>query len=177
ERAGRDAAPLRRLARRDHAGARPRCRRLRLDGRRPCAHRKPRASGGRRYHHERSAGLFKVDNVKRLCLLLLAGLLVASAPAAADDTPTPTTIPAGVTINGVDVGGMTAEVASAAVLEAFQQPLHLQVGSTEVLVTPDVLGATPVVDRAIQRALVAQPNTAVSLGISIVRSTTGVAPR
>jgi len=109
--------------------------------------------------------------VKRLCLLLLAGLLVASAPAAADDTPTPTTIPAGVTINGVDVGGMTAEVASAAVLEAFQQPLHLQVGSTEVLVTPDVLGATPVVDRAIQRALVAQPNTAVSLGISIVSGT------
>jgi len=109
--------------------------------------------------------------MKRLCLLLLAGLLVASAPAAADDTPAPTTIPAGVTINGVDVGGMTAEAASAAVLEAFQQPLRLQVGSTEVLVTPDVLGATPVVDRAIQRALVAPPYTAVSLGISIVSGT------
>ncbi|HWJ44716.1 MAG TPA: L,D-transpeptidase family protein [Gaiellaceae bacterium] len=109
--------------------------------------------------------------MKRLCLLFVAGLLVASAPAAADDTPAPTTIPLGVTINGLDIGGMTADTASQAVLQAFQQPLRLQIGSTEVLVTPDVLGATPVVDRAIQRALVAQPNTAVPLGISIVSGT------
>jgi lipoprotein-anchoring transpeptidase ErfK/SrfK len=109
--------------------------------------------------------------MKRLCLLFLAGLLLASAPAAADDTPAPTTIPSGVTIGGVQVGGMTAENASAAVLQAFQQPLQLQIGTTDVLVTPDVLGATPVVDRAIQRALVAAPNTAVSLGISIVSGT------
>jgi lipoprotein-anchoring transpeptidase ErfK/SrfK len=110
--------------------------------------------------------------MKRLCLLLLAGLLVGSAPAAADDTPvTPATVPEGVTINGLDIGGMTPDAASAAVLQAFQQPLVLQVGGTQVLVTPDVLGATPVVDRAIQRALVAQPNTAVSLGVSIVTGT------
>ena len=108
--------------------------------------------------------------MKRLCLLLVAGLLVASAPAAADDVPAPT-IPLGVTINGLNIGGMTAEDASAAVLAAFQQPLQLQVGTTDVLVTPDVLGATAVVDRAIQRALVATPNTAVSLGVSIVSGT------
>jgi lipoprotein-anchoring transpeptidase ErfK/SrfK len=106
--------------------------------------------------------------VKRLCLLFIAGLLVASAPAAADDTPAPATVPIGVTISGVDVGGLTPDVASSTVLQAFEQPLQLELGPMEVLVTPDVLGATPVVDRAVQRALVAQPYTDVSLGISIV---------
>jgi lipoprotein-anchoring transpeptidase ErfK/SrfK len=109
--------------------------------------------------------------VKRLCLLFVAGLLVASAPAAADDVPAPATIPEGVTISGVAVGGLTPDVATATVQQAFAQPLQLEVGSTEVLVTPDVLGATPVVDRAVARALVAQPYSSVSLGVSIVSGT------
>jgi lipoprotein-anchoring transpeptidase ErfK/SrfK len=104
--------------------------------------------------------------VKRLCLLLLAGLLVASAPAAADDAPA--TIPDGVTIAGVAVGGLTADVAAATVQQQFNQPLDLEVGTMSVLVTPDVLGATPVVDRAIERALAAQPNTPISLGVNVV---------
>jgi hypothetical protein len=104
--------------------------------------------------------------VKRLCLLFLAGLLVASAPAAADDPPA--TIPDGVTIAGVAVGGLTPDVAAATVEQQFNQPLDLEVGTMSVLVTPDVLGATPVVDRAIERALAAQPNTPISLGINIV---------
>jgi lipoprotein-anchoring transpeptidase ErfK/SrfK len=96
---------------------------------------------------------------------------VASAPAAADDVPAPATIPDGVTISGIAVGGLTTDVATTTVQEAFAQPLQLEVGPTEVLVTPDVLGATPVVDRAVQRALVAQPYTNVSLGLSIVTGT------
>jgi lipoprotein-anchoring transpeptidase ErfK/SrfK len=106
--------------------------------------------------------------VKRLCLLFAAGLLLASAPAAAEDAPPPATIPEGVTIAGIAVGGLAPDVATATVQQEFAQPLQLEVGTTEVLVTPDVLGATAVVDRAIARALVAQPNTNVSLGISIV---------
>jgi lipoprotein-anchoring transpeptidase ErfK/SrfK len=104
--------------------------------------------------------------VKRLCLLFLAGLLVASASAAADDVPA--TIPDGVTIAGVAVGGLTPDVAAATVQQQFNQPLDLEVGTMTVLVTPDVLGATPVVDRAIERALAAQPNTPISLGVSVV---------
>lgn len=106
--------------------------------------------------------------MKRLCLLLAAGLLLASAPAAAEDAPPPATIPEGVTVAGIAVGGLAPDVATAMVQQEFAQPLQLEVGTTEVLVTPDVLGATPVVDKAIGRALVAQPNTNVSLGISIV---------
>ena len=105
--------------------------------------------------------------MKRLCLLFLAGLLVASAPAAADDLPPPATIPVGVTIGGIAVGGMTPEAATDAVLYEFNLPLTLLVGTTRVQVTPDVLGATAVVDKAVERALAAQPSQTVSLGVSV----------
>jgi len=108
--------------------------------------------------------------VNRVSLLLsiVAGLLVAgvlaSAPAAADP---PATIPLGVTIGGVQVGGLTPEAAAAAVQQAFQTPLELDVGSTQVLVTPDILGAVPVVDKAIERALAAAPDAVVPLGVTV----------
>ncbi|HEX9599841.1 MAG TPA: L,D-transpeptidase family protein [Gaiellaceae bacterium] len=109
--------------------------------------------------------------MKRVSLFLsiLAGLTVAgvlaSAPSAADP---PATIPLGVTIGGVQVGGLTPEAALTAVQQGFDTPLELQLGSTRILVTPDVLGATPVVDKAIERALTAEPNSAVPLGVTVV---------
>jgi len=107
--------------------------------------------------------------VKRLCLLFVAGLLIAAAPAAADDPAA--VIPAGVTIGGVDVGGLAPDVATATVQQEFQQPLQLEIGATEVLVTPDVLAATPVIDKAIEKALVAQPYATIPLGVSVVTGT------
>jgi lipoprotein-anchoring transpeptidase ErfK/SrfK len=109
--------------------------------------------------------------VKRLCLLFVAGFLLASASAAAEDTPTPATIPDGVTIAGVAVGGLTPEAAAATVQQQFAAPLELEVGTTSVLVTPDILGATPVVDKAIERALAAQPYTPIPLGVTVVSGT------
>ena len=109
--------------------------------------------------------------MKRVSLFLsiLAGFTVAgvlaSGPSAADP---PATIPLGVTIGGVQVGGLTPEAALTAVQQGFDTPLELQLGSTRILVTPDVLGATPVVDKAIERALTAEPNSAVPLGVSVV---------
>jgi len=108
--------------------------------------------------------------VKRLCLLFLAGLLVASAPAAADDAPA-ATIPLGVTIGGIQVGGLTPEAATQTVQSGFDQPLTLLVGRTRVQVTPDVLGATAVIDKAVERALAAQPNQPIPLGVSVVSGT------
>jgi lipoprotein-anchoring transpeptidase ErfK/SrfK len=103
--------------------------------------------------------------VKRPILFFIAGLLVVSAPAVADP---PATIPTGVTIAGVDVGGLTPDAATAALQQEFSKPLQLDVGSTRVLVTPDVFGATPAIDPAIQKALVAQPGTAIPLGVTVV---------
>ena len=106
--------------------------------------------------------------MKRFIFLFIAGLLIASAPAVADP---PATIPTGVTIAGVDVGGLTPDVATATVQREFQKPLQLDLGSTRVLVTPDVLGATPAIDAAIEKALAAQPGTAIPLGVTVVTGT------
>jgi lipoprotein-anchoring transpeptidase ErfK/SrfK len=112
--------------------------------------------------------------VKRLSLLfvIVAGLLVAGAVAsalpAADE---PVAIPVGVTIGGVQVGGLAPDAATAAVQQAFDTPLELELGTTSVLVTPDVLGAAPVIDKAIERALAAEPNAAIPLGVSVVPGT------
>jgi lipoprotein-anchoring transpeptidase ErfK/SrfK len=117
--------------------------------------------------------------VKRVSLLLsiVAGLAVAgvlaSAPPAAEPPPGTTTtvpsgtIPTGVTIAGVDVAGLTREAAAAVVLEAFATPLELQLGTTRVLVAPDDLGAAPVLEKALDRALTAAPDTAVPLGVTV----------
>jgi lipoprotein-anchoring transpeptidase ErfK/SrfK len=110
--------------------------------------------------------------VKRVSLLLsiVAGLAVAGMPASlvANAADPPAAIPVGVTIGGMQVGGLTPEAATTAVLQGFQAPLELQLGSTRILVTPDLLGATPVIDKAIERALAAEPNSAIPLGVSIV---------
>jgi len=77
----------------------------------------------------------------------------------------------GVTIGGVQVGGLAPDAATAAVQQAFAPPLELELGTTRALVTPDVLGAAPVIDKAIERALAAEPNAAIPLGVSIVPGT------
>lgn len=117
--------------------------------------------------------------MKRVSLLIsiVAGLAVAGALAsalpAADPPPgTTTTVPTGtiapgVTIAGVDVAGLTREAAAAVVQAAFETPLELQLGTTRVLVTPDVLGAVPVLEKALDRALAAAPDTAIPLGVTV----------
>jgi len=98
-----------------------------------------------------------------LVVVFVAGLL-GSAPAAADS---PSTIPLGVTIGSVHVGGLAPEAAAAAVEEAFEVPLELLLGRTRVLVTPDILGAAPGVEKAIERALAAAPDSVVPLGVTV----------
>jgi lipoprotein-anchoring transpeptidase ErfK/SrfK len=93
---------------------------------------------------------------------VLAGALL-TARAAAD---TPATIPEGVTIGATTVGGMTPDQATAAVQQAFSVPLKIILGTTTISVTPDVLGAVPAIDKAIERALAAPPDTAVPLGVN-----------
>jgi lipoprotein-anchoring transpeptidase ErfK/SrfK len=121
--------------------------------------------------------------VKRAALLLctltglaLAGSLAAvvSAGPAPNQTTTSTsttttpsgTIASGVRIAGIDVGDTGTADAARAVEAAFDAPIELLVGRVRVLVTPDVLGATANVDKAIERAATAAPGTNVPLGIA-----------
>jgi lipoprotein-anchoring transpeptidase ErfK/SrfK len=114
--------------------------------------------------------------VKRAALLLctLTGLALAgslTAGAAPLQTAPTGTIPTGVTIAGVPVGGLAAADAASAVQTAFDAPVELRIGRTRVLVTPDVLGATANVAKAIDRAVAAAPDTAVTLPIATVGPT------
>jgi lipoprotein-anchoring transpeptidase ErfK/SrfK len=111
-----------------------------------------------------------------LCIALVASLAVAGGIAGAvraDDTPPPAaTIPLGVTIGGIDVGGMTADDATTAVQEAFGQPLELLVAGTRVLVTPDLVGATAAVPKAVEKARAATVPTDLPLPVAVNRSVT-----
>jgi lipoprotein-anchoring transpeptidase ErfK/SrfK len=89
--------------------------------------------------------------------------MLAAATGAADPA---VTIPLGVAVGNVPVGGLTADTATAAVQRAFDQRLRLQLGKTRILVTPEVLGASAGVDKAIERALVSPPNSVIPLGVN-----------
>jgi lipoprotein-anchoring transpeptidase ErfK/SrfK len=105
-------------------------------------------------------------------LLAVLALVCARVAAADDTTPTPPTIAEGVTIASVDVGGMAADEATAAVQQAFGQSLELTVAGTRVLVTPDLLGARTDVQKAVLRATTAVAGAAIALPVTVDRSVT-----
>jgi lipoprotein-anchoring transpeptidase ErfK/SrfK len=91
-----------------------------------------------------------------------------------DTTTTATTpagvLPAGVRVGGVLVGGLAPSDASAIIEQAFTSPVVLRYGQTTITVSPDLLGAAAAVDRALARAQVAPPNTAVPLTVKVSRA-------
>ena len=89
-----------------------------------------------------------------------------TTPTGTTTTPPVATIAGGVTIAGIPVGGMAAVDARRAVQAAFDAPVTLLIGRKRVRVSPDVLGATADIDRAVGRAAAAPPNTKVPLPIS-----------
>jgi L,D-transpeptidase catalytic domain len=107
-----------------------------------------------------------------LAAVVSAGSTPAQSTTTTQTTPTPTgTIATGVTIADVPVGGMASADAARAVQAAFDAPIALRIGTARVLVTPDVLGATANVEKAIERAVTAAPDTHVNLGIATVGPT------
>jgi lipoprotein-anchoring transpeptidase ErfK/SrfK len=81
--------------------------------------------------------------------------------------PVPVLVPDGVSIDGIPVGGLTAEQAIASVQSVFDQPLQFRHGNRSWSVTPAALGATARVPAAVARALVAPPGSSVDLIIRI----------
>jgi lipoprotein-anchoring transpeptidase ErfK/SrfK len=96
---------------------------------------------------------------------LFVGALVAAAPAFAQ-TP-PATIQPGVTIQGIDVGGMTAEDATAAVRASVRTPFTLTFREKTLEATPWQLGVRTHVALAVADALAAAPPANVTLTVSI----------
>lgn len=82
-------------------------------------------------------------------------------------TPEPATLPYGVRVGGVDVGGLAPEDAVQLVEAEFMQPLTLRAGAKRVRATPDELGATAYVTGAIKRALKAPPGERIDLVVAV----------
>ena len=110
-------------------------------------------------------------------LLFVLGLgAAAGVSAGAVTTMTGTTgtttapvIADGVTIGGVAVGGLSADDATAAVTSFFGTPLPLLVTGHNIAVSPAQLGAKAYVNDAVAAALVAQPDTAITLHVKVNR--------
>ena len=98
-----------------------------------------------------------------LCLFVCA-LGVGASHARADGTPPPAVIAAGVQIGSVDVGGLTADEATAAVEQAYFAPVVVRVGRHGHPVSPHhfhtALGG---LDAAVQTALTAPADAALPL--------------
>jgi lipoprotein-anchoring transpeptidase ErfK/SrfK len=97
-----------------------------------------------------------------LCLVVCA-LAAGATLARADGTPPPTTIPDGVQIGSVVVGGMTSDEATTAVQTAYFAPLVVHVGHRNVSVSPHHFHTVVDLATAVQTALTAAPDTVVPL--------------
>jgi lipoprotein-anchoring transpeptidase ErfK/SrfK len=104
--------------------------------------------------------------------VVLADTTPPSTTTTTDTTPTTTTtttttaaqvVPPGVTIERIQVGGLTADAAVAAVEQAYALPLTLRFAATTISVSPSLLGGRVSADTAVARALTVAPNTALSL--------------
>ena len=110
----------------------------------------------------------------RLALLVSLALTCAlAAPALGDTPPAPPTVPDGVVVGSVDVGGLTSDAATAALLQRYSRPVFLKVGQAKVMVSPAALRVTIWADTAVAKALTVAPGT--SLGFRAVFSRARVA--
>jgi lipoprotein-anchoring transpeptidase ErfK/SrfK len=82
-------------------------------------------------------------------------------------TTTPATIPPGVTIAGVAVGGMTREAAVAAVQAAFAAPLPIVVAGRHLAPTPSALGASIAAQKAVDSAQNAAAGTSIQVVVTV----------
>ena len=104
--------------------------------------------------------------MKRLSIFVVTLVVLVSAPARAAEPAPVTTIPEGVVIGNVPVGGLTAEAATEYVRAQFALPLVVGYG-TYVLEAPTESLAVPAVARAVQQALISAPNTVVPLQVTV----------
>jgi len=108
-------------------------------------------------------------HVKRLSIVIVALAVAVSAPARAAEEPAAATIPEGVVIGNVPVGGLTPEAATEYVRAQFALPLVLQYG-TFVFQVPTETLAVPSIQPAVEQALAAQPNATVPLTVTVRRA-------
>jgi hypothetical protein len=103
-----------------------------------------------------------------LLVLLVATAAWAGAAARAEEAPAPATIPEGVLIGTVAVGGFAPEVAAERVRAEFALPLVVTFGGYVFETSPEQMG-TPAIQQAVDQALVAAPATTIPLEVAVNR--------
>ncbi len=101
-----------------------------------------------------------------VAIVAAAGLACAAAPASERTH----TIPAGVTVAGLHVGGLSAEPARAAIEAALLRPVTIAYDGRETAIDPAEVGATVDVDAAVGSALAATPRSRIALPVSYSRA-------
>jgi lipoprotein-anchoring transpeptidase ErfK/SrfK len=96
-----------------------------------------------------------------VAIVAAAGLACAAAPAS---TPT-RSIPLGVSISGVTVGGLSSEPARARVESAFERSIRVTFRHRNIWIRPDELGAGLSVEAAVTSALAATPGSRIALPV------------
>jgi lipoprotein-anchoring transpeptidase ErfK/SrfK len=105
---------------------------------------------------------------------LSAGVVAATTTTGTTGTTTtaPPTIALGVTVSGVEVGGMTADEAFRTLTDSFARPLVLVAPNSRLTVAPARLGAMAAVRAAVVRALTAPANSQLKLRVILNRKRT-----
>ena len=93
--------------------------------------------------------------------MIAAGLAATSTPAS---TPT-RTVPQGVSIAGVRVGGLSAEPARARIETAFARSIRVTYQGKNIWISPESLGAGLSVSAAVSSALAATPQSHIALPV------------
>jgi lipoprotein-anchoring transpeptidase ErfK/SrfK len=99
-------------------------------------------------------------------LVIAAGLAATSTPAS---TPT-RTVPQGVSIAGVRVGGLSAEPARARIETAFARSIRVTYQGKNIWISPESLGAGLSVSAAVSSALAATPQSHIALPVRYSRA-------
>jgi lipoprotein-anchoring transpeptidase ErfK/SrfK len=110
---------------------------------------------------------FRNWSLRFVVVATAAALACAAAPAAGPPIP----IAAGVTVDGIPIGGFTSEPARALLHKSFAQPVELQVDGRSWQMTPEQLGAAASVDVAVAAALTAPVAADLELEVAVRDST------
>ena len=107
--------------------------------------------------------------LKRAALFLFfvaagACTIGVAAPVA---SPPPASIATGVSINGVELGGLTSEPARARLRAVAARPVTVAHGYRRWELSPEALRGTARVDAAVVRALAARPSEELALGVRV----------
>jgi lipoprotein-anchoring transpeptidase ErfK/SrfK len=106
----------------------------------------------------------------RVVVLVAVCALVAAAPTTAQVPPEPPVIAEGVTVAGVDVAGLTAAEAKAALQAFFARPVKLTLRTQKSFARPSRFGAKARIPEAVAAALAAAADTALPLRVVVSRT-------